>query len=74
MKFIGYDIAADAGATLNGSEILGEFQKIRPGSIILMHFNHPESQSYEGLVKGVEYLENQDYKFEKLSDFELIGH
>ncbi|WP_425539323.1 polysaccharide deacetylase family protein [Microaceticoccus formicicus] len=74
MKFIGYDIAADAGATLNGSEILGEFQKIRPGSIILMHFNHPESQSYEGLVKGVEFLENQGYKFGKLSDFELIGH
>lgn len=74
MKFIGYDIAADAGATLNSLEILSEFQKTRPGSIILMHFNHPESQSYEGLIRGVEYLENLGYKFVMLSDFELIGY
>lgn len=72
MKFIGYDIAGDAGATFNSAEILTEFQRVRPGSIILMHLNRPDGDSFEGLVKGIEYLESIGYKFAKISDYKLI--
>ncbi len=66
MEFIGYDVAADAGATFNQNEILEQFKTAEPGSIILMHFNHPESESYDGLVSGVEYLKSMGYEFCRL--------
>lgn len=66
MEFIGYDVAADAGATFNQNEILEQFKTAVPGSIILMHFNHPESESYDGLVSGVEYLKSMGYDFSRL--------
>ena len=41
-------------------------KKIKPGSIIIMHMNHPERNGFEALVEVVPELRKQGYKFVKL--------
>jgi peptidoglycan/xylan/chitin deacetylase (PgdA/CDA1 family) len=47
--------------------------KIRPGAIVIMHFNHPEWNTYEALVKIIPELKKQGYTFAQLKDYPLNG-
>lgn len=69
---IGYDISADAGASFNVEEIRQAFGEIRPGSILLMHFNRPDGDSYEGLVLGVKEALERGYTFVNLADYLFV--
>jgi len=48
-------------------------KNIRPGAIIIMHFNHPEWNTKEAMEKIVPGLRRMGYAFVKLKDFELIS-
>ena len=44
---------------------------IKPGAIIIMHFNHPEWNTYEAMRLIVPKLRKMGYKFVRLNDFPL---
>lgn len=46
---------------------------IRPGAIVIMHFNHPEWNTCEAMQKIVPKLRQMGYHFVRLHDFELIS-
>ena len=45
--------------------------KIKPGAIVIMHFNHPEWNTKEAMVKIVPKLRKMGYSFVRLKDFKL---
>lgn len=46
-------------------------QNIRPGAIVIMHFNHPKWHTFEAMQKLIPALRLQGYRFVKLHDFPL---
>jgi peptidoglycan/xylan/chitin deacetylase (PgdA/CDA1 family) len=44
---------------------------VRPGAIIIMHFNHPEWNTYESMLEIIPELRKQGYSFAKLKDYPL---
>lgn len=69
-KVIGYDTLGDAGATFTKEEVKEALLSIKPGSIILAHMNHPESETAEGIMAAVPELKKKGYKFVKLEDYD----
>ena len=45
--------------------------KIKPGAIVIMHFNHPEWNTKEAMEKIVPKLRKMGYSFVRLKDFKL---
>jgi len=46
---------------------------VRPGALIIMHFNHPEWNSYEALRSVIPALLASGYSFVRLADYPLKG-
>jgi peptidoglycan/xylan/chitin deacetylase (PgdA/CDA1 family) len=67
-------LSGDAVAKLPAKTIEENVVKnVRPGDIIIMHFNHPKWFTYEAMVKIVPILRKKGYNFVKLKDFPLKG-
>jgi len=64
----GYTISGDGGATYSKSKIIKTIKGAKPGDIILVHMNHPESDTYEGLVGALEDLIDAGYEFITMSE------
>jgi peptidoglycan/xylan/chitin deacetylase (PgdA/CDA1 family) len=71
VEVAGYNVLGDAGATYNKEQIKSSCIKAEPGSIILLHMNHPEKQTYEGMKLVLPELKNKGFKFVKLSEYKL---
>ncbi len=48
-------------------------EHVKPGAIIIMHFNHPENNTYEALQVFIPKLRKEGYKFVKLQGYPLKG-
>ena len=48
-------------------------QHVKPGALIIMHFNHPENNTYEALEVLIPKLREEGYKFVKLQGYPLKG-
>jgi peptidoglycan/xylan/chitin deacetylase (PgdA/CDA1 family) len=48
-------------------------KNIKPGAIVIMHFNHPEWNTKEAIEKIVPKLREMGYTFVRLRDFELTS-
>jgi peptidoglycan/xylan/chitin deacetylase (PgdA/CDA1 family) len=48
-------------------------KNVRPGAIVIMHFNHPEWYTYEAMKKIVPKLRNMGYHFVRLEHFKLVS-
>ena len=70
-EVIGFSILGDAGATYNVKQIENAFSKAKGGEIAIIHFNHPESSTKDGMIKAIKKLKNDGFKFVKLSDYSL---
>ncbi|TKT86557.1 polysaccharide deacetylase family protein [Dyadobacter frigoris] len=46
-------------------------KSVRPGALIIMHFNHPKWNTYEALEKIIPLLKQQGYTFTQLQDYPL---
>lgn len=46
---------------------------VKPGALIIMHFNHPEWNTFEALEKIIPTLKKQGYSFAQLKDYPLKG-
>lgn len=74
-KIVTYDVlSGDAVPGTAAAEIKKNIlKKIGPGSIVIMHMNHPERNGFEALVEVVPELKKQGYEFVKLENHPLSG-
>jgi peptidoglycan/xylan/chitin deacetylase (PgdA/CDA1 family) len=68
---VGFDILGDAGASYPKEKVVEAMLKSKPGSIIIVHANHPERPAGEGVVLALERLLQEGFRFVKLVDYEL---
>jgi peptidoglycan/xylan/chitin deacetylase (PgdA/CDA1 family) len=68
IKVIGFQVlAGDAISSAPVSVIESNvLNKIKPGAIVLMHFNHPEGNTFEAMQRIVPKLREQGYTFVRL--------
>ena len=67
VKIAGYNVLGDAGATYTAEQVKKACLNATPGSIILLHMNHPEKHTAEGIIKAVPELRRQGFSFVKLA-------
>jgi peptidoglycan/xylan/chitin deacetylase (PgdA/CDA1 family) len=74
-KIITYDVlSGDAVPGTDAVEIKRNImKKVRTGSIVIMHMNHPERNGFEALLEAVPALIKQGYEFVKLDGYILSG-
>lgn len=68
-KVIGFSVLGDAGATYTAEQVEEALLSCEPGSIVICHFNRPEKETYEGIVRAIPRLKKRGYRFVKLEDF-----
>jgi peptidoglycan/xylan/chitin deacetylase (PgdA/CDA1 family) len=75
-KVISYQVlSGDAVPFLKDSVIVENvLRRIKPGAIVIMHFNHPEWNTFEAMQKIVPKLREKGYMFVKLKGFEVTGN
>ncbi len=64
----GFSVLGDAGATFSAEKVAYQITNAKSGDIILLHMNHPESGTREGVKEAVERLKAQGFSFVRLTD------
>lgn len=67
----GYSVLGDAGATWNSSKVKAALLKAVPGDIALLHMNHPEAGTGEGMIAAIPELQRRGFRFVRMSDYPL---
>lgn len=67
----GYSLLGDAGATWNAAKVKAALLKAAPGDIALLHMNHPEAGTGEGIMAAVPELKKRGFRFVRMSDYPL---
>ena len=70
-QVIGFEVLGDAGATYSKDKVTEALLTTKPGSIIILHMNKPNKECALGAIEGMKVLLARDFKFVKLSDYEL---
>lgn len=70
LKVINYNVLGDAGATFSAEQVKSACLSATPGAIILMHMNHPESGTAEGVKLAIPELVRRGYSFVKLEEYD----
>jgi peptidoglycan/xylan/chitin deacetylase (PgdA/CDA1 family) len=73
LEVVGFDVLGDAGATFNAAQVAAAFDAAQPGSIALLHMNHPAGQTAEGVRAAVPALRERGFSFVRLSDYPLAA-
>jgi peptidoglycan/xylan/chitin deacetylase (PgdA/CDA1 family) len=64
----GFSLLGDAGATYTREQVRRALLAARPGDIIIVHMNHPESGTGPGVMDAVPELKRRGFRFVRLSD------
>ena len=67
----GYSLLGDAGATWSAAQVKAALLKAVPGDIALLHMNHPEAGTGEGISAAVPELQRRGFRFVRMSDYPL---
>ncbi len=70
-EVVGFSILGDAGATYTAKKIEEAFLNVKGGEIAIIHFNHPETPTREGIIRVIDSLKEKGFTFVKLSDYSL---
>ena len=70
-EVVNFSVRGDAGATYSKKEIREALLHSAPASIILMHMNHSEGQTAQGVMEAIPELRKRGFRFVKVSDFGL---
>jgi peptidoglycan/xylan/chitin deacetylase (PgdA/CDA1 family) len=70
-EVVNFSVRGDAGATYSKKQVKEALLSSAPASIVLMHMNHPEGQTAEGVVEAIPELRKRGFRFVKLSEFGL---
>ena len=66
---VSFNVLGDAGATYSAAQIEKVLLAAPPGAIIILHMNHPEKDTAEGVMQVVPKLQKAGFKFVKLEDY-----
>ena len=67
----GFSVLGDAGATYSSEQVKNALLDAVPGDIIIMHMNHPEKETAEGVMDAIPLMKAKGITFVKLEDWEL---
>ena len=70
-QVVGFSILGDKGATFTQDEVKKALLKAVPGDIIVVHMNHPESETRAGLMEAIPELKKRGFRFVRLSEQSL---
>jgi peptidoglycan/xylan/chitin deacetylase (PgdA/CDA1 family) len=70
-KAVGFSVNGDGGATYTREKIKKTLAEIEPRSIVIMHFNHPEKDTAEGVMAAVPILKKKGFSFVRLNSCEV---
>lgn len=59
--------------TPSATIVMNVLKNIKPGAIVIMHFNHPEWNTHQALLQIVPLLRQRGYTFARLKDYPLKG-
>lgn len=68
---VNFSLLGDAGGTSPKGKVKDALLNAPSSSIILLHMNHPETGTAEGLIEAIPELKKRGFRFVKLSEFEL---
>jgi peptidoglycan/xylan/chitin deacetylase (PgdA/CDA1 family) len=68
VEIAGFSVLGDAGATYSASKVSQQLLNADSGDIILLHMNHPEAGTREGVIEGVTKLKAKGFSFVRLSE------
>ncbi|HLD24113.1 MAG TPA: hypothetical protein VJA83_09215, partial [Sulfuricurvum sp.] len=68
VEIAGFSVLGDAGATFSASKVAQQLLSAHSGDIILLHMNHPEAGTREGIIEGVTKLKSDGFNFVRLSE------
>lgn len=68
-EVVGFKVLGDKGATYSAAEVERAMLASQPGDIVLLHMNHPEKETAEGVLQAVSKLRAKGFKFVRLSDY-----
>ncbi len=73
VRFLGYeaagfDVLGDKGATYSRGQVKEALLKTPEGGIIILHMNHPEKETAEGLREALPELQRRGFRFIKLEE------
>ena len=74
MQVVSYSVLSGDGVPAVSDTIIYQniVRNTREGSIIIMHFNHPQWNEKEGLKKAIPILRKKGFSFVKLQDYNLL--
>ncbi len=67
----GFSVLGDAGATFSREQVRHALVGAGPGSVVILHMNHPESGTAAGVMDAVPELKRRGFRFVRLSDLPL---
>jgi peptidoglycan/xylan/chitin deacetylase (PgdA/CDA1 family) len=70
-EVIGFSVLGDAGATYSTEQVREAILAATPGSIVILHMNHPEGGTAAGVLAAIPDLKKRGFRFVKLSDYGL---
>lgn len=72
---ISYQVLSGDAVPFTSETIIKEnvLKNVRPGAIVIMHFNHPEWNTKKAMEKIVPELRKMGYSFVRLKDFNLTS-
>jgi len=65
----GYNVLGDAGATYTCDQVREALLMAPPGAIVLLHMNHPESGTREGVMQAIPLLRQRGVRFVRLGEY-----
>jgi peptidoglycan/xylan/chitin deacetylase (PgdA/CDA1 family) len=65
----GYSLLGDAGASWSPAQVKAALLKAAPGDVALLHMNHPEAGSGEGIMAAVPELQRLGFRFVRMSEY-----
>lgn len=75
VTMISFDVLSGDAVPNTPAAVIEEsvLKNVKPGALIIMHFNHPKWNTFEALEKIVPVLKKQGYIFGQLKDYPLKG-
>jgi len=70
-QVVGFSVLGDAGATFSREQVTAALLTSGPGSIVILHMNHPESGTGQGVMAAVPLLKKRGFRFVSLTEYPL---
>ena len=70
-QVVGFSVLGDAGATFSREQVTAALLTSGPGSIVILHMNHPESGTGQGVMTAVPLLKKSGFRFVSLTEYPL---